>query len=91
MENNRLEDIPIPYKLVLKNFGSHENTEILFGEPNENCFFRGSSGKGKTHIIRAIQCALGNKPNSDNEIFTFKNTKTGKKFRNETERRFVYR
>lgn len=88
MESEIFEDIPIPYKMILKHFGSHENTIIEFGKPNENCFFQGSSGRGKTHIIRALQCALGNKPNSDKEIFTSTDISDGiensKEFCNET-------
>ena len=83
------EDIPIPYKLVLKNFGSHRNTLVDFGEPYENVFFRGTSGMGKSHIIKAIQLVLGKKMRSDNEIFTYEVVDGEKKFKKDTEIKLI--
>jgi len=64
----------IPIELLLQNFGSHRNTIIPLCEksdPNERVFITGSSGKGKSHILEAMQYVLGKKIMSEKEFFHY--------------------
>lgn len=65
----------IPIELLLQNFGSHKNTIIPLyqdNDPNERVFVTGSSGKGKSHILEAMQYVLGKKIMSEKEFFHYK-------------------
>ncbi len=61
----------IPLEIFIQNFGSYRNTRIPFGQPNERCFVTGSSGKGKSHILEAMQYVLGRKIENEKEFFNF--------------------
>lgn len=50
----------IPLKIYLKNFRSHRDSEIDFGEPDWKIFVTGESGSGKTTILFAFQYLFGN-------------------------------
>lgn len=72
-------DYPVPIYLGLKNFMSHVNTSIDFGDPDQNVFINGASGRGKSGIQRALQLALGKKISEPNKIFHYTEIDVGEK------------
>jgi chromosome segregation ATPase len=66
-----MPDLPVPVRLVMKNFCSHVNNVVEFGAPYEKVFVRGETGQGKSQIFNAIKFALGKEKNSDEEVFTY--------------------
>ena len=73
----------------MKNFCSHDNNVVEFGNPSEKIFVRGETGQGKSHIFNAIKFALGKKKENDEEVFTYdevlENNEKKKVFRNESQ------
>jgi len=74
----------VPIKIILKNFGSHKNTEVRFhregGNAVDRCFITGSSGKGKSHVLEAMQYVLGKRIENENEFYHYQDEEiNGKK------------